>query len=242
MTNAAGFDSAWINGLTLPWAFAIGGRPSACAEQDGETNSDGFLKQGHCRKSVGNENRRGRDGRDIRLFLSQKTCASLELDAQLNRHLAVGLFLRVEIRDDARELARVRIGYVVVRVIEVRVVKEIRNLTSERHLPPLREGEGLGHTQMVDIEALPFKDVYSAVAKMAGGGHFECGWIKPLCLGPLIAGFVAVCDAVGAHDARVSVRRISAVEGWREVLPRSKVTDRLQIPTADQGVDHSRRV
>src|SRR5215831_4069174 len=199
-------------------------------------------RQSHCRKSVGNENRRGRDGRDNHLFLSQKTCASLELEAQLNRHLAVGLFLRVVIRNNARELARVRVGNVVVRVIEVRVVEEVRNLAGERHLPPFGEGEALGHTQVMDIEALPFKNVYSAVAKMAGSGYDERSRIEPLRLRSLVAGLVAIGDAVRQSAGCVGVRRIRAGEGRREVLPRSKITDRLKIPAADQAIDQGRRV
>src|SRR5215468_1165811 len=138
----------------------------------------------------------------------KKTCASLELDAQLDRHLAVGLFLRVVIRNNARELSRVCVGDVVVRVIEVRVVEEVRNLTGERHLHPLPEGKGLGHAQVVDVEALPFKNVYSAVAEMAGSGYDERGRIEPLSLGSLVAGLVAVGDAVRQSAGCVGVRRI----------------------------------
>jgi len=111
------------------------------------------------------ENEGGSDGSDGDLFLSQIQILWLELDAQFQRHLAIGLFLRVVIRNGARELARVRVRDVVVRVIEVLVVEEIRYLTGKCHLPLLSEREGLGYADMMNIEALSFEYVHAAIAE-----------------------------------------------------------------------------
>src|SRR5258708_36615940 len=109
-----------------------------------------------------------------------KETATLELDAQLEGDLTVTRFLRVRIGPCGNQLTHIWCVDVGIRIVEQRVVEDIRERRSKRRPNPLAHRECLGQAEVVYIQARTEDAADSGISKATNirGQGIQTHWIS----------------------------------------------------------------
>src|SRR5450759_5047415 len=143
------------------------------------------------------------------MSVSSVPCGALPTNPEFQVYLPVTRLFRLEIGPGRSEHPRIRVGDVGIDVLEMRMVKQVRECSRKCGVETLRDAERLSHAQVLNGDAESFERIRAGVAETSLRRHGECGRIEPLVARPVDTARGAG-DGVGQPAAGLGSRGVRA--------------------------------